>query len=928
VTAPSCPPLDDLTRFRLGRLAEPQSHSLEQHLTGCASCQRKLASVPLADPLVQALRAQRNQPRLSNPLMEQVRQEVRSQQFRMPGPDQQTDPSLSENTVAGGPSLFEEGTRESLPFLSPPRAHGELGWLGSYRVLKVLGEGGMGMVLQGEDSRLQRRVALKVMKPVLAADPAARQRFLREARATAAIEHDHIVVIHQIDEANGIPYLAMPLLQGTTLEERLRRENVLPLPEVLRIGREVALGLTAAHAKGLIHRDIKPSNLWLEAPPARPLCEAEGKAGRHEYGRVKILDFGLASMPVSEGEKTLPGTILGTPGYMAPEQTEGQADHRADLFSLGCVLYRMATGRLPFKGETVAQKLRSLLFDTPAPPQQLNPALPGPLCHLIGRLLSRDPEDRPASASAVARVLETIQAQYPGSGARTPPPTPVAVAVPMSAGAAPMAVPLSAGSLTPVPMAAAMPASRKWLWLGIGGGAAVLLCALLLVWKLSRPGPAQVGPGPGEGDRSEEPRVARRNAKERVRPKSGTVEMPAEVGNRVFPETWVSKPDPIKGLKTWTIETNLVGQYRPSAFAFTDDERLLIQYSRPAVAGTPPYWARFDPEAGGLAAAPFDGNYSALNGEGQTCARIVLGGAELWQEGYTKPRLTCRFQGSGGNVAFSPDGKWLLAPAGASGGQTQELWIFDVQTGDARVKYNFAGSFWVSATNFAWAPDSKSIAVQALTWPGLALVHAPWKEPFQKLVRPSHVRILAWSPDAKRLATIEYDNRVHILDAENDDEPSVDLKDFSIGPAFTGLGWSPDGKELAFATADRKVVVWDLEAKKATYTFTGHTRPISAVAFLGDGRTLVSGSEGSVRFWDLEKGTLRGSLLNLGSGWLAISPEGNYRCTRNAEEGKGLFAFRVRTDLNDVQEFNPDEFRQGYGFLRKNNRKLVRLTPD
>ena len=192
-----------------------------------------------------------------------------------------------------------------------------------------------------------------------------------------------------------MPYLAMPLLLGETLDNRLKREGMLSVAEALRIGREAATGLAAAHERGLIHRDIKPANLWLEAPA----------------DRVKILDFGLASMPCVDAEKSLPGTLLGTPGYMAPEQTEGAATHRSDLFSLGCVLYRMATGQLPFRGESAMQKIRNTLLETPQPPQEINPALPGALCHLILRLLSRKPEERPATALAVARVLETIEGQ-------------------------------------------------------------------------------------------------------------------------------------------------------------------------------------------------------------------------------------------------------------------------------------------------------------------------------------------------------------------------------------------------------------------------------------------------------------------------------------------------------------------------------------
>src|SRR5262249_27187820 len=203
-------------------------------------------------------------------------------------------------------------------FLGPPQEPGELGRLGAYRVLRVLGVGGMGIVFHAEDVQLRRAVALKCLLPALAATSQARQRFLREARAAAAIEHEHVVVIYQVGEDRGIPFLAMQLLQGESLEDRLRREPLLPASQVLRIGREIAVGLAAAHERGLIHRDIKPANVWLEGPQAR----------------VKLLDFGLARAVADDTGVSQAGTIVGTPAYMAPEQSRGDpVDARCDLFS-------------------------------------------------------------------------------------------------------------------------------------------------------------------------------------------------------------------------------------------------------------------------------------------------------------------------------------------------------------------------------------------------------------------------------------------------------------------------------------------------------------------------------------------------------------------------------------------------------------------
>jgi serine/threonine protein kinase len=303
--------------------------------------------------------------------------------------------------------------------LAPAEAHDEIGRLGPYRVLKVLGRGGMGVVLLAHDTQLERRVALKMMLPGLA-DEAGRGRFLREARAVAAIEHDHIVPIFHVGEATVagvgvLPYFIMPFLQGEPLDARLRREKRLPVSEVLRIGRELALGLSAAHRRGLIHRDIKPANVWLEA----------------DTDRVKILDFGLAraardrrtesaakSIPSGAAELTQQGAIVGTPAYMAPEQVNGhRVDHRCDLFGLGCVLYAISTGELPFQGDDTLAVLAAVVSDHPRPPHKRRPNVPIGLSNLIVSLLAKAPADRPPSAEDVADELgELRRAQRPRIG--------------------------------------------------------------------------------------------------------------------------------------------------------------------------------------------------------------------------------------------------------------------------------------------------------------------------------------------------------------------------------------------------------------------------------------------------------------------------------------------------------------------------------
>jgi hypothetical protein len=266
---------------------------------------------------------------------------------------------------------------------------------GGYRIVALLGEGGMGCVYRAADPVLRREVALKVVRPEIAVRPQARERFLREARALAAVEHDHVAPIYHVGEVNDVPFLTMPLLKGETLADRLAREKVLPVTEVLRVGREAAAGLAAAHARGLVHRDVKPRNIWLEADPA---------------GRAKLLDFGLAREQHEDEGLTDEGVILGTPAYMSPEQADGQPlDHRSDLFSLGSVLYECATGQRPFQGKTGTAMLTAVARCQPPAAHEVGPSVPAELSALIARLQAKAPADRPDSALAVVEAIRAIE---------------------------------------------------------------------------------------------------------------------------------------------------------------------------------------------------------------------------------------------------------------------------------------------------------------------------------------------------------------------------------------------------------------------------------------------------------------------------------------------------------------------------------------
>jgi serine/threonine-protein kinase len=277
----------------------------------------------------------------------------------------------------------------TLDFLETSANVASLGRLGPYEVTEVIGRGGMGVVLKGFDIALNRYVAIKVLAAELATSGPARKRFAREAQAAAAVVHDHVVAIHAVDENGRLPYLVMPYIAGRSLQDRIDRDGPLAVTEILRIGMQIASGLAAAHAQGLVHRDIKPANILLE----------------NGVERVKITDFGLARA-VDDASLTRSGVIAGTPLYMSPEQTRGEPlDHRSDLFSLGSVLYAMAAGHSPFRTDNTMGVLRRICEDSPRPIREINPEVPVWLGLVIEKLLRKSPADRFQSAAEVADLL-------------------------------------------------------------------------------------------------------------------------------------------------------------------------------------------------------------------------------------------------------------------------------------------------------------------------------------------------------------------------------------------------------------------------------------------------------------------------------------------------------------------------------------------
>ncbi len=279
-------------------------------------------------------------------------------------------------------------------FLAPPQKPGELGRFAHYRIFHLLGTGGMSLVFLAEDVRYHRKIALKVLKPEFVSDEDARPRFVREAQLTAKIKHDHIITIHEVGQVGDLPFIAMEYFDGVMLAEWMEANPHPPIRTVLALAKDIASGLSAAHANGLIHRDIKPTNIMIN----------------EATGQVKILDFGLARAIKPDVSLTRKGFIVGTPAFMSPEQARGgQLDHRSDLFSFGILLYLMCTGKLPFHGQNPLEILTNLCTEHPKPVHERNHTVPFAMSELIARLLGKKREQRPSFAAEVIASLEQIE---------------------------------------------------------------------------------------------------------------------------------------------------------------------------------------------------------------------------------------------------------------------------------------------------------------------------------------------------------------------------------------------------------------------------------------------------------------------------------------------------------------------------------------
>lgn len=384
----TCPEKSALKNYLLGKLPEEILDQFEDHFSDCVDCEETLRGLDANDTFSQLVNSAADS---SAELAEHDKQFVGNLIAQM----------KSENRFHRLDAELAEKAAEVTRLLTPPEDESDaIGTFGDYQIESLIGVGSTGVVFRAIDRNLDRLVALKILRPSLGR--AARERFMAEARLAAAIEHQNVVTIYQVgeEEVGGlhpIAFIAMQWIAGETLEDRFKKVAFLPEDEVKAIASQIALGLSAAHQKNLIHRDIKPANIWL--------CE--------ESDRVIILDFGLARIADDDPHMTNTGMLAGTPNFMSPEQTRGQElDGRSDLFSLGCLMYRTATGKLPFGASGVLATLQSIQTHSPNPPATLNPHISEDFSDLVMCLLEKQVANRPENASQLIDAIKLPRTKW------------------------------------------------------------------------------------------------------------------------------------------------------------------------------------------------------------------------------------------------------------------------------------------------------------------------------------------------------------------------------------------------------------------------------------------------------------------------------------------------------------------------------------
>ncbi len=769
-----------LRRFLEEMPDEDDRAAVAAHLDHCESCRERLEAMAAAGPWWDELRRfAPGRPRADHP---------------WPG---------READVPGDPP----------DFLDPPDADGLLGRFGPYGVIEVVGRGGMGVVLKAFDPSLHRVVAIKVMAPQLAAGAAARRRFTREARAAASVAHDHVVTIHAVDEWKGLPYIVMSYVGGRSLQDRLDRSGPMGPREIVRVAMQVAYGLAAAHAQGLVHRDIKPSNILLE----------------NGVERVKITDFGLARS-ADDASLTKAGDVLGTPQYMSPEQARGEPmDHRSDLFSLGCVMYAMAAGRSPFRAETTMAVLRRVCEDRPRPLRDLNADVPDWLERIVAKLLAKEPADRFRSADEVAVLLERCLAH------------------------------LQQPKQNPLPyLPEPLPGDRK---AGRRRAGRRLLVALLLAGVLSSFGALIIRLRTPEGtlvvevdDPAAKVRIDGRElvitglGPNEIRLGTGPHRVTATRGEAGLLDEVVTIVKDGKTVVRVRRESPAAADRRaPSAVATAAPPAAALAKSipsDPSLPKTPRLIRELEGPKGPMCGVAF------LPGRLTALTAILDGNLRIWDIRSAWELYDFRAEGHRPRtLTFVPRGRAL------TGGEDGSILLWSLPDNGAIRR--FAGhqgavraiSRTRGTRRFASAGEDGTVRLWDLD---------SGEEVRQFRGHDGGVLALDLTSDGRKLVTAGEDGTVRIWDLETGE--TVRVLKAGTG-ALRALAVMPGGAHLAFGGDDRRFYIADMSTGWVAPGIEGHTGPIVALRAAGDWRHVLSlSADGTMRVWDVVRQKERGRI--------------------------------------------------------------------